>query len=116
MPHVLRSLDDLGLTQDERGVLNLGAALGPFEVDADLAERLGLLDLADLWNVVGLGDRARAGSGLQRQQWLVLIDAIRALADPDDTEWQTVTGFFHEETVELLASVESKVLSADWRV
>jgi len=115
VPHVLRSPDDLGLTSDECGVLNLGAALGPFEVDADLAQRLGLLGLADLWNAVGHGDRARAGSGLERQQWLVLIDAIRTLADPDDTEWQTVTGFFYEETVQLLASVESKVLSADWR-
>lgn len=40
---------------------------------------------------------------------------IRTLADPDDTASQTVTGFFHEETVELLRSVESKVLAADWR-
>jgi hypothetical protein len=112
--HDLRSPDDLSLTKDERSVLGLGQALGPFEVDADLAKRLGLLGLADLWNVVGFGDRARAGAGLERQQWLVLIDAVRTLADPDDTEWQTVTGFVYEETVALLASVESKVLRTHW--
>lgn len=105
------SADDLGLTRDERGVLNLGVALTPFAINETFANALGLLNLADLHNVEGYGDQAQAGGVLERQQWLVLIDTIRTLAEPDNTEWQTVTGYFYEQTVALLASVESKVIS-----
>lgn len=102
---------DLELTRDERGVLNLGIALSPWEVDERLARDLGLDDLADLHGVIASGDRARAGGELTRQQWLVLIDATRTFVGPEDTELQTVTGYGWEEFVALLAAVEAKVRS-----
>lgn len=111
VPQISMTATDLGLTRDERGALSLGAALGPWEVNDHVARGLGLNDLADLKNVIATEDHVHAGGELTRQQWLVLIDTTRTFVSPDDTELQTVTGYFYEDFVRLLTAIEAKVLS-----
>lgn len=94
----------------ERQALSLDQALGPFQISDDLAAPLGFRDARQLTQeAVRLEGAIRAGKPLTFEDWKRAVRAVHALMSPDDSEWQTVTGYEYEETAALLASANRKI-------